>query len=285
MNAPDGDWATGSFSTQLRVNFERWNRKTLRSPFVIIVSLVQPILTLLMFGLVFGGAASLVLDQTGFSGVGYVTFIVPAVVMQVSLASALTSGIGLVTDIESGMFQKVLVAPMTRTAIFAGKATSELLRVVVQVLLVLGLSIAVGASIGTGLAGVLGILLVSLLVALWFMAVSNMIGLLTGDAESISAGTNLLQFPLLFLSPAFLPLSALPEWVQTIAIVNPVTYATAAVRALVLNRDVLTVVEVSHFGGIYDTLVPAVCVLVALNVVFGGIAVVLLKEASGAGRS
>ncbi len=245
----------------------------MRSPFVIIVSLVQPILTLLMFGLVFGGAASIVLADTGFEGVNYVTFIVPAVVMQVSLASALTSGIGLVTDIESGMFEKVLASPMRTTAVFAGKGMSEFLRIVVQVLVVLALAVAVGGEVATGAFGVVAVLVICLLVALWFMIVSNALGVVTTDEESISAGTNLLQFPLLFLSSAFLPLSALPGWIRAFATVNPVTYAVDALRALVLGRRVPMVVEVSWFGGILDPVLVAVVVLVGLNVAFGGLLV------------
>jgi len=76
----------------------------------------------------------------------------------------------------------------------------------------------------------------------------------------------LFMFPLLFLSPAFIPVAEDIEW---LARLNPITYGVDAIRALVIDEDVLTVLEITGFGGIYDTLVPAVAVLVGLNLLFG----------------
>ncbi len=104
--------------------------------------------------------------------------------------------------------------------------------------------------------------------------------LVTRDQESTIIGANLLQFPLLFVSSAFLPVEVLPNWVQTVATVNPITYGVDGVRALMLGRDVLTVIDVSTFGGIWDTLIPALAILLALDLVLGAIAVRYLNRAS-----
>jgi ABC-2 type transport system permease protein len=85
---------------------------------------------------------------------------------------------------------------------------------------------------------------------------------------------------LLFLSSAFLPLSVLPGWIQTFARYNPVTYGVDVARAVMLDADVMTVIEVTRFGGAMDTIVPGVAVLAGLAVVFGGVAVTLLSRAS-----
>lgn len=88
------------------------------------------------------------------------------------------------------------------------------------------------------------------------------------------------MFPLLFLSSGFLPLPSQSGGIRAFAAMNPVTYGIDAVRALVVGRDVMTVGEVTRFGGVYDTLVPALAVLVGLNLVLGAVAVSLLSRAS-----
>jgi len=214
--------------------------------------------------------------------ISYETYLVPAICMQVALAAAATSGVGLVNDIENGMFEKVLVSPMNRTAVFLGKTAAEVVRIAVQICIIIGLGVALGAEVATGVVGALGIVGVGILFSFWFTALSNTIAVITKDQESTIIGANLLQFPLLFVSTAFLPLAVLPGWIQTVARFNPVTYGVDAARAIMLGRDVMTVIEVTAFGGIYDTLVPALAVLLVLAVSFGSVAVYMLQRASSA---
>lgn len=178
------------------------------------------------------------------------------------------------------MFEKILVSPMHRTAVFLGKTAAEVLRIAVQVAIILGLGLVLGAEIATGVVGAAGILLVGVLFSLWFVALSNTVAVVTRDQESTIIAANLLQFPLLFLSSAFLPLSALPEWIQTFARFNPVTYGVDAARAVMLDADVMTVVEVTRFSGVGNTLVPALAVLVTLDVALGAVAVFMLSRAT-----
>jgi ABC-2 type transport system permease protein len=268
-----------SFLSDFWVNFVRWNLKAVRNPFVVVGSLVQPIIFLVLFTQVFGQIATSALGG-GAGGISYETFLLPAIAMQVSLAAAAGSGIGLVNDMEEGMFEKTLVMPMSRSAMFLGKTAAEILRIVVQIGIILALGVVLGANVATGLLGAVGILGVGILFSLWFIALSNIIAVVTRDQESTIIGANLLQFPLLFVSTAFLPLDAMPDWIQVVATYNPITYGVDAARALMLDRDVMTVVEVAHFGGIWDTLVPAVAVLLVLDIVFGGVMVYLLNRAS-----
>jgi ABC-2 type transport system permease protein len=260
-------------------NFKRWNLKAVRNPFVLVVSLVQPIIFLILFTQIFGGVATGAINRGGAS-ISYETYLVPAIAIQVSLAAAATSGVGLVNDIESGMFEKVLVTPMSRVGVFVGKTAAEVLRIAVQILIILGLGVLLGAEIATGLAGALGIVAVGILFSLWFVSLSNALAVVTKDQESTIIGANLLQFPLLFVSSAFLPLASLPGWVQTVAQFNPVTYGVDAARAIILGRDVMTVVEVTAFGGLWDSVVPGVAVLLALDLVLGGVAIALLRRAT-----
>ncbi|MFC4450064.1 ABC transporter permease [Halorussus aquaticus] len=275
----DATRSGNSFAGDFWVNFKRWNLKAVRNPFVLVVSLVQPIIFLVLFTQVFGQVATGAISR-GDAGISYETYLVPAIAVQVSLAAAATSGVGLVNDIENGMFEKVLVSPMNRAAVFLGKTAAEILRILIQIGIILALGVLLGAEIATGLAGALGIMFVGVLFSMWFVSLSNTIAILTKDQESTIIGANLLQFPLLFVSTAFLPLRLLPDWIQTVAIYNPITYGVDAARALMLDRDVMTVVEVTQFGGVWNTLVPALAVLLALDVVFGGVAVYMLSKAS-----
>ncbi|MFC7134980.1 MULTISPECIES: ABC transporter permease [Salinibaculum] len=276
VSSPSGNGVVGD----IWVNFKRWNRKAIRDPTAVFLDVVMAVLSLLMFAAVFGEAGALALEQSGLGDVGYVSFLVPAVLIQVSMASSVSSGMGLVEDLQTGMFEKVVVTPMNWTAVFAGKAAAELLRIVLQVLIVFGLALTMGARIETGLPGALGIVFVCLLFGTWYMSLSNILALLTRDQEALDAAAYALLFPLLFISSAFLPVSSLSGPTQMIAKLNPVTYAVDAVRALVLDRDVMTVLEISEFGGIYDTLVPALAVLVTLNIVFGTTTITMLSRAS-----
>ncbi|EMA42436.1 ABC transporter permease [Halococcus saccharolyticus] len=273
--------SSNSFLGDAWVNFKRWNIKAVRNPFVLVVSLAQPIIFLVLFTQVFGQIATGAINQGGGLGtISYETYLVPAIVIQVSLAAAITSGIGLVNDIEEGMFEKVLVTPMNRTAVFVGKTAAEVLRIAAQIAIILGLGVLLGAEIATGIVGALGIIAVGILFSLWFVSLSNSLAVLTKDQESTIIAMNLLQFPLLFLSSAFLPLEALPEWIQTFARYNPITYGVDAARTLMLDVDVMTVLDVTAFSGIWNALVPALAVLAGLDLVLGAIAVYLLSQAS-----
>jgi ABC-2 type transport system permease protein len=164
-------------------------------------------------------------------------------------------------------------------------------RITVQTGIILGLGYLLlvlksGASVTnylqTGLFGVLGIVGVTVIFGGVFMAYSNIVALVTRDREATVMISNLLTFPLLFVSSAFLPLDVLPEWIQVVAVANPITYGVDGIRALMLGQDVMSVFEVTAFTGLWNTVVPATVVLLGFNFVLGGIAVSLLKRASRA---
>lgn len=277
------------FLTDVWINLKRWLLKTVRNPFIVVSSLLNPVIFLVLFTQVFGQVTGGALSRNLGSDISYITYLVPAIVVQTALIAASSSGIGLVDDIENGMFEKVLVSPMSRTAVFLGKALSEVVRIIVQVIIVLALGYvllwfetggSVGTYIGTGLLGALGIVGISIVFAIWFTAFSNIVALVTRDQESTIIGANLLQLPLLFVSSAFLPVRILPEWIQVVAAVNPITYGVDAARALMLGQNVLWVLDVNAFSGVWNTLIPALAILAVLDLVLGAIAVHFLNRAS-----
>ncbi|MFC6725599.1 ABC transporter permease [Halobium palmae] len=292
MSLERGRKATANgFAVDTWVNLKRWVLKTVRNPFVMTFSLLNPIMFLVLFTEVFGGITGGAIGRSVGGDVSYVTYLVPAIAIQVSLIAATTSGIGLVEDIESGMFEKALASPMHRGAVFLGKSLSEVLRIVVQVSIILTFGYVLlwldtggntGEYVATGLLGAVGIVIVGILFSIWFTAFSNVMALVTRDQESTMIGVNILQFPLLFLSSAFLPLEVLPGWVRVVAAVNPITYGVDAARALMFGRDVMTVFEVTAFGGLWNTVVPTLAVLAALDLALGSVAVYYMARATSA---
>lgn len=283
-------WTVGnSFLVDVWITLKRWLRKTRRNPFVLFGALITPILFLVFFTQVFGQITGEALRRVIGTDVSYVTFLTPAIVILMATEAAGNSGMGLVEDMDSGMFEKVLASPTHRGAIFLGKSLSEVVLIIGQTVMTLVLGYVVlwidsGGSVGTyiqtGLLGVLGIIAIVIVFSLMFTAFSNIVALVTQDAASTGVWVNLLPFPLLFTSSAFLPISVLPEWMQIVATINPVTYGVDAARALMLGQDVLTVLDVTAFSGIWNTIVPAVVVLGVFDLVLGGIAVFLLRRVS-----
>ena len=269
---------SNSFLGDVWTNFMRWNINAIRNPFVVVSSLLQPIIFLVLFTQVFGNIAGGALQ----TGVSYETYLLPAIAVQIALIVASSSGIGLVDDIESGVFQKTLVTPMNRAAVFLGKTLSELVRIVVQVVIILALGVVLGADVATGVPGALAIVGIAVLFSLWFLAFSNTVALITRDQESTIIAANMLQLPLLFVSSAFLPVSEMQPWIQTVATYNPITYGVDAARAVMLDADVMEVLDVTAFGGIWNTLVPSLAILVVLDVLLGAVAIYMINRASSA---
>lgn len=284
--------ASGNSSvTDAWVSFRRWLVKTTRNPYVTFSSLVQPVIFFVLMAEVLGAIIGSTLSQSVSGDVSYVTYLTPAIIIQSAMAAAAVSGIGLVDDMETGMFDKTLISPMNRGAMFVGKVLSEVVRITVQTVIILGLGylllvLTSGASAGqylqTGPFGLLGIFIVTVLFGGVFMAFSNIVALVTRDREATVMIANLLTFPLLFISSAFLPLNVLPGWIQGVAIANPITYGVDGIRSLMLGQDAMTVFEVTAFTGLWNTVIPAIAVLVGLNIVLGVIAVRLLNRASKA---
>jgi len=245
-------------------SFKRWNLKAVRNPFVLSFSLVQPIVWLVLFTQVFKAISQI----PGFVSGSYLDFFAPAVVIQMALFASTSSGIGLVEDMRIGVFNKLLASPMNRTAIFLGKTLSETLRISLQVVLVVALALLLGAHVATGALGVVGIVVVAILFSLGFVALSNIVGLWTRSTEATIIGVNFLSLPLLFMSTAFLPLSLLPDWVQTVSAFNPITYGVDATRTLMLD------------GWQWHTLGKAVLVLVVIDLLLGSIAAIQLRRAT-----
>lgn len=207
----------------------RLMKKLVRVPLILFFALFQPLLFLLLFSQVFAN-----LDRLpGFAYDSYLQFLVPSIVALTALNSAFQSGIGMVTDMEDGLLDKFLIAPIRRSSILLGKVFADASRVTIQATVILGVAMAMGARIATGVGGAVVMVFMAALFGVAWAGLSNIIALRSANTELTMMVGILITFPILFLSTAFMPSLLLPSWLDTVAAFNPITYIIEALRALV----------------------------------------------------
>lgn len=211
--------------------FVRYLKKLVRNPILLFFSLFQPIIFLLLFTQLFSKLASI----PGLGATSYLIFATPGILLQNAFGSALQSGTSIVLDIDTGFLQKMLVTPVSRYAILLGRLTSDAFRVAVQSIIILALAYALGASVVTGVIGIILMLVTIAFFGLAWSGISLAIGLKTKSSETVFAIGGFLTFPLLFMSTALTPLSFMPNWIQTVSKFNPISYTVDAVRVLMID--------------------------------------------------
>jgi ABC-2 type transport system permease protein len=164
-------------------------------------------------------------------GQHYVAFQIP--VSLVFAVSSATSGLAMVTDIDIGYLDKLLAAPIRRTAIVWGRLAADLARGVASSIIILAVGFAFGARVKSGVVGVLLLIVLSALWGVAYAGIAIAIALRTKNVQTTNASF-LIFFPLLFLTPNFVPLELLAGPLKAIARINPVTYIINGLRELVL---------------------------------------------------
>ncbi|RCG30706.1 ABC transporter permease [Sphaerisporangium album] len=199
---------------------------------------VQPIMFLLLFTYVFGGAISGSTSE-------YLQFSLPGLVVQNMLFATLTTAIGLSTDISKGVFDRLRSLPIARSAPLAGRIVADTLKQIWAFALFLGLGTVLGFRVQTGVVGVAGALALLVGFALAMSWLSVLIGLVAADPEKVQIMAFSVMMPLTFTSNAFVPTKTLPEWLQRWVEVNPVTHLADAVRGLLSGGPVATHATIS----------------------------------------
>lgn len=204
-------------------------RKSARVPVLVFMSLFQPLLFLVLFSQVFTSLA----DLPGFPYDSYLQFLVPAIIAMTALSSAFQSGLGTVADVEDGMLDKFLIAPIHRVSIMAGRILSDGTRIIAQAAVVILAAFLMGARYETGVLGILMMIFLASIFGMAWAGLSNIVALRTQNAELTMVIGIVLLFPILFLSTGFMPSAMLPDWLDTVSRLNPLSYLINAERALV----------------------------------------------------
>jgi len=268
-------------------------KKWYKVPVLLLLSLIQPIVWLALFGKAFNiaglvtptnfnipglnlpssvlnqiaSAISQGLSQSMFAGTDYFSFLAVGMLAFIILSTAMFSGFSVVWDRRFGFLNKVLSTPVARGTIIMGKILSGVVRSLFQAAIVLIIAVLLGMNYShfTPL-GVLGTFIGLFLLSFGFSALFLMLALRSTDWQTQMAIANLLLMPLLFGSNALFPISAMPSWLQTFVKVNPISYATDLGRQLLLNPSASAVLNSVPFDLMY---------LAAFAVIFAAIGIVL----------
>ncbi len=199
-----------------------------RVPQLLVFSTIQPVVFVLLFRYVFGGAIHV-------PGTDYVDYLMPGIFVQTSVFGAIGTAIGLAGDVQSGLLERFLSLPMARSAVLVGRTLADLTRNVFVVALMTGVGFLVGFHYHAGVAKLIGAMLLVLLFGYALAWVFATVGLLLRDPESAQAAAFPLMAPLVFASSAFVPVASMPGWLQPFAAHQPVSVTASAARAMILG--------------------------------------------------
>lgn len=192
-------------------------------------------------------------DTTPFlRGQGYVAFQLPVSLM-FAVATA-TSGLALVTEIDNGYFDKLLAAPIRRSSIIFGRLTADLARGLLGSTVVLLAGLALGAHMASGILGAVVLVVLAALFGVGYACFGILVALRTRNVQATNTSF-LLFFPLLFLTPNFVPFDRLTPLMEALARVNPVSYVIVGLRSLVID------------GWVWDKLVVCLGVIIVMTAV------------------
>jgi ABC-2 type transport system permease protein len=204
----------------------RYLRQLYRQPAVIGITLTQPVIWLLLFGALFKKVAEL----PGFGGGSYITYLTPGVVIMTALFSSSWTGMSFIEDMDTGVMDRFLTAPVPRGALIAASLAYQGVTTVVQSAIIIAIGWGIGAGFPGGAAGVAALIGVSVLISLAMAGLSDGFALLVPQREALIGVSTLLVLPLTFLSGAFLSLRLVPGWIAGLARFNPVNWAATAGR-------------------------------------------------------
>ncbi len=212
-----------------RVMATRQLRKIARRPMFVIYLFVQPVIFVLLFRYVFGGAI-----DTG--RISYVDYLLPGIIVMTAIFGSLTTGLGLTEDMSAGVVDRLRSLPIARSAVLIGRTGADLLTNLVTLLVMLLIGIAVGFRPTQPAWQVVLAFALVLAFAYVFSWISAFIGISVRNPETAQSVGFIWVFPLVFASSAFVPTAHMPGVVQAFANVNPVTLVVNAARALTIGH-------------------------------------------------
>jgi ABC transporter DrrB family efflux protein len=250
-------WAVTDTLTITRRNLLVW----MRVPAYIMFTVIQPVMFVLLFRYVFGGAINV-------PGHHYVDFLLPGILGQTAAFATFGTAIALAQELQKGVIDRLRSMPMARSAVLAGRLVADTIRMFITIVIVVGVGYAVGFRFHNGFGLAVGMVVLATVFGLAICCISAFTGLAIGDEESVQAFGLVWLFPLTFLSSAFVPIASMPGWLQAFANNQPVTYVINVMRSMALG------------GPIAADLWKSVAWLAGIFIVFAPLAVRAYKRAS-----
>jgi ABC-2 type transport system permease protein/oleandomycin transport system permease protein len=251
-------WAVTDTLTITRRNLLVW----MRVPAYLMFTVIQPVMFVLLFRYVFGGAI-----HVGGNG-NYVDFLMPGIIGQTAAFATFGTAIALAQELKKGVIDRLRSMPMARSAVLAGRLVADTGRMLLTILIIVAVGYAVGFRFSNGAGPAIAMVVLATVFGLAICCISAYTGLAIGDEESVQAFGLIWLFPLTFLSSAFVPISTMPGWLQAFANNQPVTFVINAMRALALG------------GPLEPSLWKSLVWLAGIFVVFLPLAVRAYKRAS-----
>lgn len=215
------------FITDTLVITKRNLMRLVRTPQLLFFSSVQPIMFLLLFNYVFGGAVS---RSTG--GGSYISFLLPGILAQTALFGAVQTGVGMAEDLSKGVVDRLSSLPISRWSIVAGRTLADACRNIVVVTSMVGVGALLGFRFEEGLIAGVAAIVLAILFGFAFSWISLTVGLAVNDSETAQVAGFLWTFPLVFASSVFVPTKTMPSWLAAFADHQPVTQVVNSVRYL-----------------------------------------------------
>ncbi|MEK6549612.1 MAG: ABC transporter permease [Nitrospirota bacterium] len=210
----------------------RWVKRLSRERFSMLFTLAQPmVFWLIFFGNLFQRTANTEITQAP----SYIAFLAAGVVVMTILNNGLAGGTDLLFDKENGFLERMMSTPISRTSVIISRFLFVMTITSGQVLVILGVAYLYGVHPVTGFGGVAVIILIGLLFGVGLTAISMALAFTVKSHGDFFSMLGFLSLPMIFLSSALVPLSAMPGWMSVLAQLNPMTWAIDAVRPLILT--------------------------------------------------
>jgi len=202
-------------------------RAFMRIPVYLVMNLIQPIIWLLLFGQLFKS----VVNIPGFSGGdNYLVFLTPGIVMMMALFGSAWAGSSYIQDMDRGVMDRFLTSPTSRAGLMVATMLYQAILTIIQTVVVVAVAWLAGARFDGGAPGLLVMTLAAVMLTFVFAALSNAVALLAKQQTALIGISQVLAFPLMFLSSAIMDTKLSPQWVQNIARFNPFEWAVVAGR-------------------------------------------------------
>jgi ABC-2 type transport system permease protein len=200
--------------------------RTARTPQIIVLSAVTPIMFVLLFRYVFGGA----IHVPGYPS--YIDYLLPGIIVQTALFGGSSSAVGVADELTAGTTDRLRSLPTNRAAILASRTIADLIRLSYTMALVIAVGLLVGFRIHAAWPQALAAIGIAMLFGYACAWLFTLVGLLVRDVEGATLAGFMLTFPLVFASSAFTSTETMPEWLRTFADAQPVTQVANALRGL-----------------------------------------------------